>query len=567
MLADSGVSLVEDHLERVRSNLLEGFSLKNIAAWIEKRTLLEGQPFSFDGHEFQRRLADEDSREVVVKKCSQVGITEFAIRRTLAVMDILPDIHVIYTLPTSNFAKMVTKTRINPIIEASDYLRGRVNMSIDSTDTKQLGSSYLYIKGTIGQAAAISVPASLLVHDEVDFSDQTVLSSYQSRMTHSRYKMKFELSTPTVPKYGIDERFRNSRRHFNFCKCNHCSQWFLPEYFDHVQIPGFTGDLREITKTNLHSLRYEEAILVCPNCGKQPDLGPQNREWVLENPQEAHVAAGYQISPFDAPSVITPAFLIESSTKYKRYADFINFNLGLCAEDKDNALTATELSELFIAGEVPKFTSYIVGIDAGLLMHVAVGGVTSEGHVHIVRLAQVPLSRWNDEFGKLAKEFRFSNGVMDSQPYTDLVMKMQESHHKIFAAIYVTSKSPEMFTVTEKEEDRESSTLDLRLAKINRNKAFDALMADLRAKKITLSAAGCQDQKDTWLSHMTDMRRIQKFDKDDELFFNWEKSSKGDDHYHHATLYLYIASLMRGFGAAEIPYGTVMHRFKNRGSA
>ncbi len=558
---------IEDHLERVRSNLLEGFSLKNIGDWIEKRTTLEGQPFSFVGHEFQRRLADEESRELVVKKCSQVGITEFAIRRTLAVMDILPDIHVIYTLPTSNFAKMVTKTRINPIVDNSDYLRSRLNTQIDSTDTKQLGSSYLYIKGTIGQAAAISVPASLLVHDEVDFSDQTVLSSYQSRMTHSRYKMKFQLSTPTVPKFGIDEAFNASRKHFNFCKCSHCAQWFLPDYFDHVRIPGFTGDLREITKENIHSVRYQEAFVVCPHCGRTPELGPAHRNWVLENPDEAHVAAGYQISPFDAPSVITPAFLIESSTKYKRYADFINFNLGQCAEDKDNALTSEELDELFVAGEVPKFSSYIVGIDCGMIMHVVIAGITTEGLIHIVKMSQIPLSRWQDEFTKLIQQYRFSNGVIDSQPYTDLVLRLQESHQKMFAAVYVTTKTPEVFTVAEKEDDPEKSTIGLLLAKINRNKALDALMGDLRRGKITVSAAGCQDQRETWVKHMTDMRRVQKFDKDDELFFNWEKSSKGNDHFHHATLYLYIASLMRGFGDSETLYGSLMRKFKNRGSA
>lgn len=556
-----------DHIERVRSNLLEGFSLKNVAAWISKRTSLEGQPFSFKDHEYQLRVLEDESREINVKKCSQVGLTELAIRRTLAIMDILPDIHVIYTLPTSNFAKTVAKTRIDPIIESSEYLRGRVNRAIDSTDTKQIGSSYLYIKGTIGQAAAISVPASLLVHDEVDFSDQTVLSSYQSRMTHSRYKLKMNLSTPTVKDYGIDEKFQNSRRYYNFCKCNHCSRWFLPDYFDHVKVPGYLGDLREITKENIHSVRYQEAILACPHCGGTPDLGPESREWVLENPGEAHLASGIQISPFDAPRIITPGFLIEASTKYKRYADFINFNLGKCAEDKDNALTKEELEKLFVAGEVPKFSSYVVGIDCGLLMHVVVGGVTSEGHLHVVRLAQIPLSQWDSLYTALAQAFRFSNGVIDSQPYADLVMRLQSSHERMFASVYTTTKTVEPFTVAEKDESQENSTLGMRLVKVNRNRAFDMLMAGLRQQTITFSAAGCQDHRDLLLTHLTDMRRVQKFDNNDELFYNWEKSSKGNDHFHHALLYCQLAAQMRGFGVVDIPYNTLIRRFKNKGTA
>jgi len=553
-----------DHLDRIRSATLNSFTLAKLPEWIESRTTLEGAPFSFKNHEYQLQILRDESREIVVKKCSQVGITELAIRRTLGILDILPDIHCIYTLPTSKFAGQVVKTRFNPVIENSQYLRSRANREIDSAEMKQIGSSYLYIKGTIGTAAAISVPASLLVHDEVDFSDQEVLSNYQSRMTHSRYKMKFKLSTPTIENYGIDGDFKRSRRFYNFCKCHHCGHHFLPDYFSHVKVPDYTGDLREITKENLHNVRYQEAQLLCPRCGKEPDLSPENRQWVLENPNEAHVAAGYQISPFDAPAIITPGYLVEASTKYKRYVDFVNFGLGQTAEDKDNALTAKEVEDLFIPGEAPTFASYVIGVDLGLTMHIVIAGVTSDGVMYVVHLERVSLGMFHERFADLISKFYISNGVFDSQPYTDLVMNVQSKHHKIYGAVYIRSKSTELFTVTDRDEDLDNSKLPIKLVNINRNKAFDMVMAEMRNKKIVFSLAKTLKEKDTLVRHVTDMKRMQKFDQDNELVFNWEKSADGNDHYHHALLYCWVAAQMRGFGGVQTPMGPLVRTFKNK---
>lgn len=556
--------LVADHFQRVKSALLEGFTLAKVPDWIERRTFLEGAPFSFKHHEYQLKILQDTSRELVIKKCSQVGITELAIRRTLAVMDILPDIHVIYTLPTSNFAKQVVKTRFDPVIASSPYLSSRLNREVDSMEMKQIGSSYVYIKGTIGQAAAISVPASLLVHDEVDFSDQGVLSNYQSRLTHSRYKLKFRLSTPTVEDFGIDADFKQSRRHFNHVKCCHCSHWFLPDYFKHVKIPDFDGDLREITKDNLHEVSYLEARLLCPYCGKEPDLSPQHRNWVLENPDEAHVAAGYQVNPFDAPAIINASYLVEASTKYKRYADFINFNLGQTASDAENGVTRAELEKIWVRGEPPKFSAYSHGIDAGLTMHTMVGGVDHDGVLHIVKMRRVMLSKFVEQFAQDVGDYPMISGVADSQPYVDLIARLQQMSPRLYASVFTTSKSPEAFTIVDRDKDPEAQRLGVRLVNVNRNKALDYLMDAIRRGKIKIWEAGCASEKEHWLAHMTDMRRMAKFDVNDELSYKWEKSSKGVDHYHFTTLYLHLASQMQGFGEIQTPLGTILSSFRNK---
>jgi hypothetical protein len=190
----------------------------------------------------------------------------------LALCGVIRGYTVAYTLPTAGFAATFMKTRVDPVIQNSPYLKDMLSGELDNTEVKKLGDSFLYLRGAQSSNAPISVPCDHLIHDEVDFSDPEVLSQYQSRLTHSKYKRKTKLSTPTLPDRGIDYEFQRSRRKFNFVKCSCCSQYFLPDYFKHVRVPGFTGDLRtsrrptsimSTTMTLMSSALIVGAVLAC----------------------------------------------------------------------------------------------------------------------------------------------------------------------------------------------------------------------------------------------------------------------------------------------------------------
>jgi hypothetical protein len=331
--------LVQDHLGRLRTALLTGYTLRNRGAWLEKHTMLRGEPFSFRDHEFQQKIISLEVEEALIRKCSQIGLSELSIRDSLSMVNVMPGFTVIYTLPTAAFSKTFARTRVDPIIESSSYLKARVHHDVNNGEVKQFGDSFLYFRGTKGVTAAISVPADCLVHDEYDFSDLEVLSTYQSRLTHSPYKWKRKFSTPTINGYGISAEFDVAEQHWNLVKCSHCAFWFVPDYFLHVIVPGYDDELRKITAENLHLTRYREAQLHCPSAAWCPDLSPEHREWVMKNPDNNNGVVAVQVQPFDAPTIITCGDLIKASTTYERYADFINFNLGLPAEDKENSFS------------------------------------------------------------------------------------------------------------------------------------------------------------------------------------------------------------------------------------
>lgn len=357
-----------EHLDRLESAVFRKHSMATLAAYITEHTFMHGQPYSFTDHEFQSSIVSDTSQEVNVRKCAQVGVSETSARLALAMVDVLSPFTVAYTLPTAGFSGTFTRTRIDPIIDGSKRLKGAVHTSTNNSEVKRFGDSYLYMRGAASSNAPISIPVDCLIHDEFDFCDMEVLKQYQSRLRHSKYKYVRRFSTPTLPDFGIDKEFKTSRRYFNLCKCDKCNHWFQPDYYKHVKVPGYDGPLEEVEARMMSHLRWREAYLACPNCGRKPDLGPQHREYVCENPGDSFIAAGYQVSPFDAPKIMKPSDLVKESVAYERSQDFKNFGLGLPADDKEATLDRGDFSNLFIQDDAGS-GAYVMGVDIGKQYH------------------------------------------------------------------------------------------------------------------------------------------------------------------------------------------------------
>jgi phage terminase large subunit GpA-like protein len=272
--------LFKDHLRRVRTAVLKRHTAASISSWLTENTTYAMQPFSYKDHEYQEAILSDTSVETNTRKCSQVGISEVLARKALGLVNVLQPYTVIYTVPTAHFAGTFMKTRVDPVIQGSKTMREMVHRTNDNSEMKQFGDSMLYCKGAASSNAPISIPADHLIHDEVDFCDQDVLTQYQSRLTHSPWRKIDRFSTPTLPNFGIDKFFQESRRHYLMVKCDHCNHDFVPSYYDHVKIPGFDDDLRKITKYTLTRIRWEEAAVICPHCGKAPSLQWPHRRWV-----------------------------------------------------------------------------------------------------------------------------------------------------------------------------------------------------------------------------------------------------------------------------------------------
>jgi len=547
-------SIARNHIERLETTILRRYTNAQIARWITENTKYGNDAYSYVDHEYQEKILNDTSKDVSVRKCSQVGISEASARMALALVNVISPYTVAYTLPTAHFAGTFTKTRIDPVIEGSSSMRDAVHKSNNNNEVKQFGNSFLFVRGAASSNAPISIPCDHLIHDEVDFSDQEVLGQYVSRLTHSKWKRTHRISTPTLPNFGIDKFFQESRRHYLMCKCNHCNTWFAPDYYKHVRIPDFTDDLRTITKGNIGKTKYKQAYLSCPKCGLEPSLQVQHREWVCENPDDGFEGAGYQVSPFDAPNIIQASYLVEASTKYDRVQDFENFNLGIPSEDMEATLTRADMVPLFLLLEAMSSSStYVMGVDVGNTYHFAVAAIDGYGDMFVIHTEKVAMGVVRSRYVEIRRQFRVACTVIDSGPHAETVMGLQEIDPNLYASVYMRSKSILTHNVVTKDLDEGKGIEFLRQVNVNRNRAFDGYMNFIRENHLTIKLT--EDQEEI-IQHHTSMKRVKVFDNDSgEMTFSWQKTD-GIDHFHHTFLYCWIAGKIKGLGKPMIILNT-----------
>jgi len=551
----SNKELWSSHLARLKAGASQATAIEEISRWISDNTFIRGKHYSYAGREYQKRILDSKAREMVIRKCSQIGISEVAVRRALGLCGMLTGFTTIYTLPTATLAKILMQTRVAPVIRESPYLKNMLSET-DSVEVKELSNgSYLYMKGAASSNAPISIPADYIVNDELDFSDAFVVGQYHSRLTNSPHKMRMKLSTPTLPGRGIDAEFTSSRRHFNFVKCNHCNHWFVPNYYEHVKIPGYTGELLSVNKKNIHDLRWKEAHVECPSCGKTPSLEHAHREWVCENPDENHEADGIQVSPFDVPRYITPGYLVESSTKYTNVGDFVNFNLGLPFFSQESVLSPDEIKGVTIDSRLVGAFSHVMGVDLGKTCHIVVLACFTDGASQVVEILDVPLMRLREVYTGLRIKYRVRVSVIDSLPYTDTVLALQAVDMNLWASVYTQTRGTQLFSIKKQDEDSSSGDQLIRQVNVARDRTFDALMAYIRSGQF--SKLSCH--RDTeFVEHCTDMRRVKDWNmKTQVVEFRWLKSEAGNDHFWFALSYAFIAKhivgTFSGAGGGSLP--------------
>lgn len=535
-------SIWSNHMTRMRTGL-SAQSHGTICDFITQHTYLAGKRFNFDGHEYQRKILEDGYDDIVILKSAQLGISEMSSRLAVAKTALLRGFNTMYTLPSATAMQKFMKTRIDPLISSSPYLRSLVSKDVNNSMLKQFGDSFLVGSGSAVDTQALSQPIDLLVQDEVDNSNPNVLTLFESRLIHSKYKQIVRLSTPTIPNYGIDAFYRRSRRNMAFVKCCHCNHWFYPEYYDHVKIPDFTASLESITKQHFADpqFRWQEAAVCCPACGKPVDLSAEHRNWVCENPDDKFISVGYRVSPFDCPHNITAADLVAASVRYARRQDFFNQRIGLPMEDSESSLSMSELQQNIISDASYSRLTCVMGLDMGNTCYATIAAVLPDGVLVILHTEGIPMHTVVERRKQLERKYNVRMTVVDLNPFGETVWRMQQDSPNVFAGVYTRSKSVELFKVRDQQADAEQAKVAVRQVNISRDRVFDLIMMLLRNKLILKVS---DDMDVTWAQHLTDQKRVREFDND-ELVFVWRKTS-GNDHLHHSLLYALIASKMIG---------------------
>lgn len=544
---------------RLRAQLGKGEGLKELDKVVEKYGRVEGEPFSFVGHEFQRGIIRDTRSRIYVRKCSQVGLSELMVQKILALNAVLQHKRLIFTLPVAAMAAKFSKDRIDGAIEQSDYYRGMVVKANNSASQKKIGSNTLYIGGTYGDTGAISVPAYAVISDEIDFSNQVVLGKLSSRLRHAPKDemgipgMRFEFSTPTVDDYGIDERFKRGHQAYYMVKCSNCSTWTVPDYFEDFVIPGFDKPLIELERRDLENTmyRFQDTWIKCSCCGADLErdlLRPDRREWVAKKPDRWEHS--YQVYPWDLPTYNSPSSIIQQFSEYKREEDFYNFCIGISFSSPDNSFLVNEEhktrmgdAELWIYEHCIVKSATVGGLDVGKTCHLVVS-VKAGSHTYIVWAEAIPNTITHPATEAVLQRFEFFKMiklVVDAGPDITLVNQLiaAKGLGQISACQY-TRSIPGLDIISEHD--------DGQLIKADRSKTMGDLMKQHNAGFIHYPKSLVDDI----FPHLKAIKKIRRPDSTGDMVESFEAT--GEDHYGHAMNYMNIARIyLDDFGADTGP--------------
>ena len=504
--------------------------------WIVKYTKLKGVHYNFIDHEFQQDIIDDSSQNVIVKKCAQVGLSEVMVRGVLSFLARNQGLTSILTQPTRKNALDFSTTRLDDVIKESQVLNSMIDRNVDSKELKKLGKSYLYVKGTVGAKAAISVPADMLIHDELDFSDLEIINKYSSRVQHSKYKLFRKFSTPTIPNFGISKEFNISDQKHYLMKCQHCGHWAVPSFFDDVVVrtPKYSDKpLQEISHDDLAYILPRDVVTLCPSCREPVQYhNYTKREWVPM--YEGRAVSGYQVSPFNTPFQ-DPYSLLKMMNTYTRYADFVNFSLGL---DYVDASAMFDISKYYTSAlAIDHAYGLFMGMDFGKTCWIVIGHFNLNNEWVTYKAESVTEDMALPKAQEYVRKYHIIGMCADALPQTKLSKDICEAVDCPAYATYYSDSQKDFYNV-------KSNELDV---VVNRTQLFDTVLG---IPKLVVDDKINEQQ---YKGHLQGM--VKQRDLEDEHIFRYVKVK--DDHLLHATGYAVLASRIFGDSSNHLAMPTI----------
>lgn len=158
--------------------------------WVStSRIVLDGKPLSFARHEYLELPYSDDHPEQVEMKAAQMGLTSKAALRSIhgAVTSRYPR-GVLYLFPSRTDVTDFSKGRISPLVQESPDSVGKWIVDNDTANLKQIGTSFLYLRGMKSRVGLKSAPVDFIVFDELDEAAQPAIDMALERMSHSEIR-------------------------------------------------------------------------------------------------------------------------------------------------------------------------------------------------------------------------------------------------------------------------------------------------------------------------------------------------------------------------------------------
>src|SRR3990167_3243007 len=351
--------------EQIQQALFESQTISPLIwIYVNKAINERGNPLIFKEHKFLIQPFSDLSPSQVYQKSAQMGISIMMVLKTLWMAKFM-DFNIIYTLPTFEDVRNFVPSKVNPIIANNRKIASWIRNK-DAVETKKVGKSFIFYRGTFTSKEALMLSSDLNCYDEVDRSNQEIISAYSSRLKYSEFHGEWFFSNPSAPTAGVGEKFYKSNQYHWFIKPS-CGHWQYLDWEKNVE-PCKGGK------------RY-----VCEKCKKFITGDERKRgQWIAKYPsREIH---GYWINQMMAPWLTCDQIAYEEENRDRAY--FYNFILGKPYIGSDIVID-TSLILSNVSNSLNSKTQCIMGVDQGLKKHFVIGN--NEG------IFEVGSTRdWND---------------------------------------------------------------------------------------------------------------------------------------------------------------------------
>lgn len=374
---------------------------------------VDGESFDLRRYPYLYDIFDDDHPDQAILKGSQLGLTVTMVLRGVDRCLSRYQRGIAYYFPTDRDVADFSRARFQRMIQDNDVL-GAVVKDTDSIGLRRVGECFVYFRGANSKSGVKSIPCDEIVLDELDEMDPGQVEQIEHRIDAAdRTKAGFrtELSTPTLPEFGIDASYAESDKHLWVITCAACNAEVCLE-------ESFLEDPERV-------LRWvdAEAAYHCPRCDRallRAHEGARAR-WECRNPGARR--RGRWISQLNSPAVPPSVVLLDFEDKQRKgkLRHFYNHRLGTAYAEWDDALTDQLILEA--CNTTPPQTRAegptAMGVDVGARdLHVVVAERRSEELAQVLAFPKVASF---DDVAQLGERFNVRCAVIDGMAETRAV--------------------------------------------------------------------------------------------------------------------------------------------------
>lgn len=525
--------------ERIAAGLKRK-TLTTCSKWAEAYRIM-GKPFpgpwKFKYHPWLKEMHDSTAELNVGKKAAQVGFTETLLNISFFHIDV-KDVDVLYVLPAKTpDASDFSTGRFDPALEMSPHLMNLFS-DVKNIGHKRAGHTNLYIRGSKSRAGLKSIPVGLVILDEVDEMEQENIPLAFERSGGQMEKLSWAVSTPTLPKVGIDKLYQDTTQEHFFFKCPCCSRLIEMTFPNCLEITG-----EDVNDPNL-----DNSFLKCDTC-----KGKLNHEtkidwlstgrWIPSYTNRAsrgfHVPQLYSSARPARPSEIAKHYL-RSLRDPTEEQEFFNSKLGLEHIVEGAAITDADLDQCTTSYRTyTHSSSHLVttmGIDVGKWLHYEIDQWNIPDGANITDInvmARCKVLRADkvlnfEELDDLVRRFYVNHVVIDANPERRKAFEFaQRFYGFVKMCFYGMGVNGKQIHIGKDEEP--TITVD-------RTSWLDLSLGRFRNTTINLPFDISQEYK----SNIKSLIRIYSRDKFGNPIGRYEKGNE-PDHFAHARNYAEIA--------------------------